>query len=44
MAFEKSQLSDTLDAEHYTIYLNELDFVNKEIDCENRNYPYFQDR
>jgi len=31
MAFEKSQLSDTLDAEHYAIYIDELNFTTKEI-------------
>jgi aminopeptidase N len=33
-AFQKSWISDTLDAISYTIYLNELDFANQEIKAQ----------
>lgn len=34
MSFEKSWISDTLDAISYTIYLTELDFTNQEITAQ----------
>ncbi|MCB0805650.1 MAG: M1 family metallopeptidase [Bacteroidales bacterium] len=33
-SFQKSMLSDTLDAISYTIYINELDFTNQEITAQ----------
>ena len=33
-SFQKSELSDTLDAISYTIYLNEFDFANQEITAQ----------